>query len=141
MELAQPSQLSEKETRMSTIVVEAWELIMNMDQWTHIVMGQSSLLDAFPRSAVACCLGALEATPKMQNVLTKAMEGVNERVHKITRNQVEKIRASEAKASGAKGACLAQPRTQESTLPPDAAKFATTYRMGTAAAPDISHCP
>ena len=135
------SEARARDNTFTAILVEAWEQIMNMDQWTHIVMGQSSLLDAFPRSAAACCFGALEAPPKMQNVLTKAMEGVNESVHKITRNQVEKVRAREAKASGAKGACLAMPRTKESTLPPDAAKFATTYRMGTAAAPDISHCP
>ena len=120
------SEARARDNTFTLILVEAWEQFMNMEQWQHIEEGQSRLLDAFPRSAVACCLGALEATPQMQNVLTKAMEGVNERVHKITRNQVEKIRAREANASGAKGARLAQPRTQASTLPPAAAKFAST---------------
>ena len=103
--------------------------------------GESDVLDTFPRSIGACCYGVLDASPRLQNALTKAVEDVRECIHSTTRNQEEKVRASEAKSPGAKGACLAQPRTQGTTIPPDAMKFASTYRLGTAKAHDISQCP
>ena len=103
--------------------------------------GVSDLLDNFPDSGGACCYGALEKRPKLQNALTKAVEDVKEHFHVTTRTQEETVRAREAKAPGAKGACLAQPRSRETTLPPDAAKFASTYRLGTATAHDLGHCP
>ena len=103
--------------------------------------GESDVLDEFPRSIGACCFGVLDASPRLQNALTRAVEDVRERIHSTTRNQEEKVRASEAKSPGAKGACLAQPHTQGTTLPPDAMKFASTYRLGTAKAHDISQCP
>ena len=73
--------------------------------------------------------------------MTKAVESVKEHFHVATRTQEETVRAREAKAPGAKAACLAQPRSRETTLPPDAAKFASTYRLGTATAHDLGHCP
>ena len=103
--------------------------------------GVSDLLDNFSDSGGACCYGALEKHPKLQNVLTKAVESVKEHFHVATRTQEETVRAREAKAPGAKAACLAQPRSRETTLPPDAAKFASTYRLGTATAHDLGHCP
>jgi hypothetical protein len=121
----------------------AWREVVYNENLKAIleVEGVSGALDGFPRSVGACCYGVLDAGPKLQNVLTKAVEDVKEHIHTTTRSQVEKVRAREAKAPGAKGACLAQPRTQDTTLPPDAMKFASTYRMGTASAPDIGHCP
>ena len=103
--------------------------------------GVSQFLDDFPRRQIDCFYGALSAPPKLQNIFTLAVEDAHERRYNTTRTQEEKLRAREAQAPGAKGACLAQPRTQETTLPPDAAKFAYKYRTGTASAPDISQCP
>ena len=106
------------------------------------VKGVSPIVYAFPLTAKECCNGVLNVPPRLQHLFTVGLEDIYESIHNDNvRTQEEKVRAREARAPGAKGACLAQPRTQETTLPPDAAKFAYNYRGGTAAAPDVSHCP
>ena len=106
------------------------------------VKGVSPIVDAFPLTAKECCNGVLNVPPRLQHLFTVGLEDIYGSIHNDeARTQEEKVRAREARAPGAKGACLAQPRTQETTLPPDAAKFAYNYRAGTASAPDVSQCP
>lgn len=103
--------------------------------------GVSPAVDSFPLTGRECCKGVMNVPPRLQHALTVGMEEIRDIIRNTERTQEEKARAREARAPGASGACLAQPLTQETTLPPEAAKFAHNYRAGTASAPDVSHCP
>ena len=77
---------------------------------------------------------------KLQNLLTKEIEAAQERLQDTRRTPEEKARARAAKGAAAKAACLTQPTTQETSIPPEAMKFAVKYRLGTAEAPEVAHC-
>ena len=71
-------------------------------------------------------------THKLQNILTKAVEKTKDDEKEQGRTATQAARARAAKSYGAAAALLALPTSDSTTIPPEAMRFATQYRLGTA---------
>ena len=118
-----------------TVLAEAWHEVRHTDR--EVRDCESSCL---PHTMFECFRMARGAPARMQRALTRELEDHEERERGRVRTTEERARARAVKGWGAKGACLAQPKSPDTTLPSHAMEFAVKYRLGTVVAPDVQFC-